>query len=55
MPQSLHYWEKNPWYPFDRRLGGSSQSGCGGEKNPAPAEIIPSCQACSLHFINCAI
>jgi hypothetical protein len=32
-PSPLYFQEKSPWYPLDRRLGGSkSRSGCGGEE-----------------------
>jgi len=33
MPYALHPWGNSPWYPVDRRLGGSqSQSGCDSEE-----------------------
>jgi hypothetical protein len=40
-PQSLHSQGKSPWYPLDRRLGGSqSRSGhSGGEREKFPAPI----------------
>jgi len=38
MHQILYPWGKNPWYPMDRRPGGSqSWSECGGEGKQIPS------------------
>jgi hypothetical protein len=39
-PRPLHSKRKSPWYPLDRRLGGSqSRSGCGGEEKNS--QLLP--------------
>jgi hypothetical protein len=54
-PRQLYPQRKNPWYPLDKRLGGSqSQSGNGGEENISqsmprlePLLIQPAAQRCT--------
>jgi hypothetical protein len=50
MPRPLYFQRKSPWYPLDRRLGGSqSRSGHGGEeKNSHP---LPGFELLIIHSV----